>query len=98
MEAMFDLPPLPEPEKLSLARRRTLANNGMLDRGIHPATGRPLKGGDQTCGDCFHHKARTHNRSWHKCELHRLGLSGSEASDIRVSWPACALFDPSGGS
>jgi hypothetical protein len=35
---------------------------------------------------------RPGNREFHKCELHTLGLSGSEASDIRVSWPACTLY------
>lgn len=34
-----------------------------------------------------------HAKTYHKCELHTLGLSFSQASDIRVSWPACVLFE-----
>jgi hypothetical protein len=36
------------------------------------------------CGNCKHHKAFAyHNKIYHKCEL--LGISNSEATDIRVS-------------
>lgn len=81
-------------EKISVTRRRTLRNAALLKRGIHPATRHPLLDPPgRTCGECGHHKIHSHTRIWHKCELHRLGMSSSNASDIRVSWPACALFE-----
>jgi len=82
---------------LSAGRRLTIANQTLLDSGTHPATRRKLMvDGDHTCGDCIHHHHYGwHNRSFHKCDLHRLGESHSAASDIRVSWPACVLWEPS---
>lgn len=89
----------PEPgEKLSADARRTLANNTALAAGRHPATRRkllPLAQG-KTCGGCVHHHAYGwHNKTFHKCDLHRLGESHSAASDVRVGWPACELWDAS---
>lgn len=86
--------PPPPPEPLSADRRRTQRNRELLQGGIHPATHRPLLAGwGYTCADCAH--AEYHSRGarahW-KCRCHRLGLSHSSASDIRVSWPACALL------
>jgi hypothetical protein len=52
-----------------------------------------------TCRDCTHceqHSAGGHGYVW-KCAKHRLGMSHSEASDIRVGWPACILFAPKDG-
>ena len=78
---------------LSAGQRLTLRNNQMLSVGRHPATGRPLLKVDvATCGECVHHKAFSHDRTWHKCDVHRLGMSHSASSDIRVSWPACDRF------
>lgn len=77
---------------LSAGQRLTLRNNEMLTAGRHPATGRSLDA-DHTCGECVHHKTRSHDRTWHKCELHRLGMSHSASSDIRVGWPACSAFE-----
>lgn len=94
---LFDLPE-PEPvQRLSADRRRTLVNQGLLDRGIHPATLAPVAFSDERCGTCAHHIAHRNHRGngwWHKCELHRLGKSASAASDIRISWPACTRWEP----
>lgn len=84
----------PGPEPLSADRRRTLANANLLASGVHPATRRPLAG-EGTCGTCAHAGRWSNgNRAWWKCDLHRLGVSHSAASDIRVSWPACVLWEP----
>lgn len=75
----------------------TAANNARLARGIHPATRVPLWiGTGERCGTCAHHQiiGAGNKHRLHKCAQHRLGMSASEASDIRVSWPACALYRP----
>lgn len=82
---------------LSADMRRTMRNHELLERGVHPATGRlllaQLPDVNDTCGNCTHHKVHHRgNKVVHKCTEHRLGESFSAASDIRVSWPACALF------
>jgi hypothetical protein len=78
---------------LSADQRRTEQNKKLLSLGIHPATRRPLLKAF-VCGECAHHRAHRGNKNiFHKCELHRLGLSRGAASDIRVGWPACDLFE-----
>lgn len=81
--------------KESDTQRLTRRNNEKLANGVHPATHRSLlRPWGTTCGDCvFAHNYRHHNRSYWKCEKHRLGESHSSASDIRKSWPACVLFE-----
>lgn len=81
--------------QLSPDARRTQRQQSRLDQGIHPASGYSLLDPEwgYRCRDC-HHAIRIDigsRRVW-KCRLHRLGLSHSAASDIRVSWPACTLF------
>lgn len=97
---LFDVEPFggpigPEEEHLSAGQKLTIRNNRSLAAGIHPATLRPLAPGDWTCATCEHHEIVDHrSRTYHKCELHRLGMRHSEASDIRVSWAACTLYLP----
>lgn len=80
---------------LSPTRRRTALRAQLLAAGIHPATRRPLADNGHTCGDCTHHRVHSQGRrQWHKCKL--AGLSRSEATDIRVGWPACVLWRPEG--
>jgi hypothetical protein len=74
---------------ISAGRRLTIRNRALIDRGVHPATGTPTDPA-HTCGTCHHAVlASNGNRAWWKCDLHRLGLSHSAHSDIRLSWPAC---------
>jgi hypothetical protein len=82
-------------KRLSADRRRTLANEALFAVGVHPATRRPLILVGATCETCVH-SSREHGgaRSYWKCAKHRLGMSRSSASDIRKSWPACALWEP----
>lgn len=93
---LFEPDPLPDPEpveQLSADRRRTIRQQEQLAAGIHPATGRRLRAEGGTCGDCAHHVVIDwHDKRWHKCEHHRLGLSHSASSDIRIGWPACDRF------
>lgn len=85
------------------ARRKLLAdtagrvnyserNKQALENGHHPATGGRLRPDLGTCKDCVFHVVVKYAKTYHKCEQHRLGTSHSEASDIRVGWPACELF------
>lgn len=67
-------------------------NKADLEAGRHPANGLKLCPDLGKCGDCAFHVVRRFGKTYHKCEQHRLGTSRSEASDIRVSWPACELF------
>jgi hypothetical protein len=46
--------------------------------------------GEKKCGNCLSHiKGMYHNKFYHKCE--RLGISNSEATDIRVN-NVCDLY------
>lgn len=93
-ERMLDKEP---DEKLSAGRRRTLRQQADLAAGRHPATGLPLNDTGAKCGSCIHHRAIESHRGgsyWHKCAASKLGLSHSEASDIRISWPACTKWEP----
>ena len=94
-ERLFDPGPpaeTPVPEVMSATQRLTRRNQKLLEGGIHPATRRPVLTTGDRCGDCVHHVVVRHDRAWHKCEKHQLGISHSEASDIRVGWPACTLY------
>lgn len=92
---LFDIPELEQADEgLSIGARRTRRWRAMLEAGTHPATRRPVATpiGLHTCGTCHHHVIASANRTYHKCALHVLGTSSSEASDIRVRWPACELY------
>ncbi len=86
--------PQPEPAyKLSATAERTYRRQVLLASGKHPATMLPLLGGDATCSSCVHHVEVHGSRTYHKCLKSRLGKSSSAASDIRVSWSACTLYE-----
>lgn len=95
---LFDLGPEQPAEVKSRGQRITELNIRMFGAGIHPATRRSLfVGTGETCASCVHHVVVHVNRRYHKCAQHHLGPSRSEHSDIRVSWPACALYEPREG-
>lgn len=82
--------PKRDAEGLSRDQRRTKRDADLLAQGVHPATRIGIADGDHTCGDCaMHVPVHRGNTHAHKCRLHRLGMSHSADSDIRVSWPAC---------
>jgi hypothetical protein len=88
---LFDPDPADQPQPLSADRGRTLKRLQLLQRGIHPATRHPLQP-EHVCGTCaFRRKVN----SWHKCL--KAGASSSAATDIRVSWPACDLWEADAG-
>jgi hypothetical protein len=97
--SLFDAAPftleLAEPtnpgEVLSYGRRLTLRRQADLAAGRHPVTGLPLLHSEWgfTCGTCAHHRAWRMGGTYHKCALHD---TGSEATDIRVGWPACTRY------
>lgn len=82
------------PKGLSADRKRTLRREAELAAGVHPTTKRPLLHAEWgfTCGSCAHHLAHRRASTFHKCEAAPGGLSHGPASDVRVSWPACALY------
>lgn len=83
-------------EKLSATQRLTLRRKALLDAGIHPTSRRPLLVTTEpvTCGDCAHHLVNQRANTYHKCAKAHGGLTGGPASDVRVSWPACDLYQP----
>lgn len=88
-DTFFDLPITerhPEP-KLSVDRRRTLRNEALSARGLHPVSRRGLRS-EGTCGECNH--VTRHGR-YIKCDLN---ATGGPATDIRLKWPACVSFAP----
>jgi len=92
-DTLFPVPPKAPTVDLSAGQRLTIRNNELIAAGVHPATHRPIADGEWTCGECDRHKViEYHTRTYHKCDRHRLGLSSSASSDIRVGWPACTWF------
>lgn len=83
----------------SVDQARTRKNKEIIAAGRNPATRLrllPVADGlsPKTCGDCVHHIPCGHGRrTFHKCDVSRLGLTSSAASDIRISWPACEHFE-----
>ena len=71
-------------------RRRTARAKVLLSQNIHPLTMRPLAQNGETCGTCAHHWVHQRSKRYHKCDLKD---SSSAATDIRVSWPACQLWE-----
>jgi hypothetical protein len=93
IDALFD-PPVVEREpavKLSVDRRRTLRNESLLARGLHPVSRRPLLG-HGTCGECSH---CCRNGRYIKCDLNATNGPGT---DIRLKWPACVSYNTQGES
>lgn len=86
-----DLPTPPAFEKLSRGAKLTLARKLMLERGMHPATGRKLADKGETCKSCRHLCAFGGARSYYKCDL--TTMTHGPATDIRVRWPACVLWE-----
>jgi hypothetical protein len=84
----FDSPLGDPPGDLSYGRRLSIRRKRFLDAGKNPATGLEFGPEGKTCGDCWH--AISKDRGFWKCELAR--LSNSEATDIRLSWPACTAY------
>lgn len=65
--------------------------------GVHPLAGRKLADNGETCGSCgLAVRLDYHSRAYWKCEAenHRY-VTHSEATDIRLYWPACRLWQPS---
>lgn len=46
---------------------------------------------DKTCRDCENLVTNQYANVYHKCRLY--GIRCSEATDWRVRWPACGMFD-----
>ena len=93
--SLFELEPILEQAEvvvLSAGAKLTLRNNRSLADGIHPATRQPLNE-DTTlrCGNCAHVVRERMGKIYWKCRKHLRGMTHGPASDIRVSWPACAL-------
>jgi hypothetical protein len=90
---LFDVTPIPPPEKISPDRRRTARQRALIAAGIHPLMGGPTHPDRGTCGTCTH---RIHisggGRTWPKCDLHE--LTHGPGSDCRAWWAACGRYEP----
>lgn len=90
-------PPLEPPPKLSTDARRTIRQRALLDGGTHPVTYlklQPVELG-RRCGNCQHLalKGGVAGR-FYKCgALNGRYVTGGPATDLRLKWPACALWD-----
>ena len=85
-------PPEPE-EEMSRGRRRTRDAKLAIAAGRHPF-GRALADNGLTCGDCwFAIETENGRKTYWKCEKNR--LTRSDATDLRLWWPACELFSAS---
>lgn len=97
---LFDPGPPVIPDKApgaSYTARLTARRRALLDAGVHPTSGRPLldPADGATCGGCAHHVLNDyHAHGYHKCARAAGGLTNGPASDVRVGWPACVLYDP----
>lgn len=93
-DRLFEMPEVEVDEPTSYGRRLTAKAREALKAGRHPATGLDLLGGMATCGGCTHLVVRDpHDRRFYKCKRHRLGVTRSAASDVRVGWPACTAYE-----
>jgi hypothetical protein len=64
----------------------------MVDRKINVMHKRFSVSWQHTCKECRHLISGEWNgKRYHKCELY--GMSHSEATDWRLSWIACGVFD-----
>lgn len=91
---LFEMAPIvAEPvEELSAGQKITRRHRIALELGKHPANGLPIDEAHR-CGDCAHfQRLDYHTRHYAKCAYNRLGITHSEASDMRVNWPACPHF------
>lgn len=95
-DTLFNLEPITTTpvELLSAGQRLTRRNNATLAAGIHPATRQPLTDGTEHCKTCAHlfPHGDSRRRFW-KCRKNVRGVTFGAASDIRVNWPACALYE-----
>jgi hypothetical protein len=70
-------------EEINQPKRITLKEKFRLEYGFLP---------DKKCKDCkYHQKFEYHYKNYHKCE--KLGISNSEATDIRLKDTACTLYE-----
>lgn len=94
-DVLFDPGPAEPIEQLSVDRRRTIRYRQLLAQGVHPITGARLAGNGETCGTCGHlDRYRYRTKSLCKCDLND---TRSAATDVRVFWPACAMWAALGG-
>lgn len=78
---------------MSADRRRTLAREATLARGIHPTTKVKLLHPEwnRTCAGCDHLAASGgHAKTFYKCDT--VYMTNGPATDTRLSWPACERF------
>lgn len=95
--SLFDTgPPVEPPVKLSADARRTIRNRQLIANGTHPVTRLRLVDNGQTCGNCVHSGAQGGVAgTYYKCGAQNgRYITGGPATDIRLKWPACVLWEP----
>lgn len=100
---LFDLPDLrvdePDPPPASYGRRVTARNNRLISVGINPGSGRRLlveiaPSTTLRCKDCEHAVPTGRNiKTYWKCAKNPRGMTRGLATDVRLKWPACQLFE-----
>lgn len=73
------------------AARLTARRRALLASGVHPLNNRRLRPEGGTCGTCAHLVGTARSRVYYKCELGH--VSRGEATDVRLGWPACVLYE-----
>jgi hypothetical protein len=87
----YELPELGEPGgRTANLTRRKLA---LLAAGVHPITRLPLLDRVTQCRDCVHVHRRHLAKVYIKCALNP---TRSEATDLRLWYPACVAFEAAG--
>lgn len=59
---------------------------------IRPQDQYGLADNGKTCKTCRYLVCRSQSAKWYKCQKWRMSMS--VATDIRLKWPACKLYEP----
>lgn len=83
--------PRPGGRKISRGQALTLERTALIEAGYHPLVRLPLLTDPpgETCGTCAHLLGSP--GTYRKCARHR--QTHAAETDVRISWPACRLWE-----
>lgn len=83
--------PRPDGRKISRGQALTRIRAALIEAGYHPLVRLPLLEDPpgETCGTCAHLLGEA--GSYRKCARHR--QTRAAETDVRISWPACVLWE-----
>lgn len=97
-EALFDLAEVPRLEfgrtatdRPTKVPRYKAEQARRVAMGLHPLTGKPLAGNGKKCQTCAHLRVKQMGGRYYKCL--QVPLTSGPATDVRVRWPACTLYE-----